>query len=60
MLRRTQRNTMSRVGAPTPVRSGERGSAFVISILVLFILSVLGLALMLTTTTETDISVNYR
>ena len=31
-----------------------------ISILVLFVLSVLGLALMLTTTTETDISVNYR
>lgn len=60
MLKPTQRNTMSKVGAPTPVRSGERGSAFVISILVLFILSVLGLALMLTTTTETDISVNYR
>ena len=60
MLRQAQRNTMSKVGAPTPVRSGERGSAFVISILVLFILSVLGLALMLTTTTETDISVNYR
>ncbi|HEX9723340.1 MAG TPA: pilus assembly PilX N-terminal domain-containing protein [Vicinamibacteria bacterium] len=39
---------------------GERGSAFVVSILVLFVLSVLGLALMLTTTTETDISVNYR
>ena len=38
----------------------ESGSAFVISILVLFILSVLGMALMLTTTTETDISVNYR
>jgi hypothetical protein len=32
----------------------------VVSILVLFVLSVLGLALMLTTTTETDISVNYR
>ena len=38
----------------------ESGSAFVISILVLFVLSVLGMALMLTTTTETDISVNYR
>jgi hypothetical protein len=38
----------------------ETGSAFVISILVLFMLSVLGMALMLTTTTETDISVNYR
>ena len=60
MVRQTQRNTMTKVGAPTQVRSGERGSAFVISILVLFILSVLGLALMLTTTTETDISVNYR
>jgi hypothetical protein len=32
----------------------------VISILILFVLSVLGMALMLTTTTETDISVNYR
>ena len=60
MHRRAQRNMMSRVGAPTQVKSGERGSAFVISILVLFVLSVLGLALMLTTTTETDISVNYR
>jgi hypothetical protein len=39
---------------------GEAGSAFIISILVLFMLSVLGMALMLTTTTETDISVNYR
>ncbi len=38
----------------------EAGSAFIISILVLFMLSVLGMALMLTTTTETDISVNYR
>lgn len=60
MLRRAQRNGISRVGARKRVRSGERGSAFVISILVLFVLSVLGLALMLTTTTETDISVNYR
>ncbi|HXV61095.1 MAG TPA: pilus assembly PilX N-terminal domain-containing protein [Vicinamibacteria bacterium] len=38
----------------------EEGSAFVISILVLFVLSVLGLALMLTTTTEKDISINFR
>ena len=60
MLRRTRGNAVSGVGTPTKVRSGERGSAFVISILVLFVLSVLGLALMLTTTTETDISVNYR
>ena len=40
--------------------SRDDGSAFVISILVLFVLSVLGMALMLTTTTETDIAVNYR
>jgi PilX N-terminal len=39
---------------------GEQGSAFVISILVLFVLTVLGLALMLTTTTEKDIAINYR
>jgi hypothetical protein len=32
----------------------------VISILIVFVLSVLGMALMLTTTTETDISANYR
>jgi len=38
----------------------EEGSAFIISILVLFVLSVLGLALMLTTTTEKDIAINYR
>src|SRR3989304_4226444 len=38
----------------------EEGSPFIISILVLFVLSVLGLALMLTTTTEKDIAINYR
>ena len=47
-------------GTRSSSAAGERGSAFVISILVLFVLSVLGLALMLTTATETDISVNYR
>ena len=47
-------------GTPSSSAAGERGSAFVISILVLFVLSVLGLALMLTTTTETDISINYK
>ena len=41
------------------LKSNE-GSAFVISILVLFVLSVLGLALMLSTTTEKDIAINYR
>lgn len=41
-------------------RVTEEGSAFVISILVLFVLSVLGMALMLTTTTEKDIAINYR
>lgn len=40
-------------------RSSE-GSAFVISILILFVLSVLGMALMLTTTTEKDIAINHR
>ncbi len=38
----------------------SEGSAFVISILVLFVLTVLGLALMLTTSTEKDIAINYR
>ena len=41
-------------------RKGNEGSAFVISILVLFVLTVLGLALMLTTTTEKEIAINYR
>lgn len=45
---------------PTTRRTGNEGSAFVISILVLFVLTVLGLALMLTTTTEKEISINYR
>jgi hypothetical protein len=40
--------------------SGSEGSAFVISVLILFVLSVLGLALMLTTTTEKDIAINHR
>ena len=48
------------MGQVKMVRNSESGSAFVIAILVLFVLSVLGMALMLTTTTETDISVNYR
>lgn len=56
----TKRILETNVDTGTAGRSGERGSAFVISILVLFVLTVLGLALMLTTTTETDISVNYR
>ena len=45
---------------PIRRRLSDEGSAFVISILVLFVLSVLGLALMLTTTTEKDIAINYR
>lgn len=45
---------------PKTLRTGNEGSAFVISILVLFVLSVLGLALMLTTTTEKEIAINYR
>ena len=40
-------------------RSAE-GSAFVISILILFVLTVLGMALMLTTMTEKDIAINHR
>ncbi len=43
-----------------PRWKSNEGSAFVISILVLFVLTVLGLALMLTTSTEKDIAVNYR
>jgi len=41
-------------------KRGDEGSAFVISILVLFVLTVLGLAMMLTTTTEKEIAINYR
>jgi hypothetical protein len=41
-------------------KGSNEGSAFVISILVLFVLTVLGLALMLTTSTEKDIAINYR
>jgi len=44
----------------TTTRTSNEGSAFVISILVLFVLSVLGLALMLTTSTEKEIAINYR
>ena len=54
------RETNVAAGVASRLAANERGSAFVVSILVLFVLSVLGLALMLTTTTETDISVNYR
>lgn len=44
----------------TKTKAKDEGSAFVISILVLFVLTVLGMALMLTTTTEKDIAINYR
>ena len=60
MLKRMLGTNVTSAGVQSSSSAGERGSAFVISILVLFVLSVLGLALMLTTTTETDISVNYR
>ncbi len=49
----------SRIGHYSRSASDE-GSAFVISVLILFVLSVLGMALMLTTTTEKDIAINYR
>jgi hypothetical protein len=52
---------MKRTRVGHPLRGfSEEGSAFVISILVLFVLSVLGMALMLTTSTEKDIAINYR
>jgi hypothetical protein len=41
-------------------REREQGSALVISIMVLFLLTVLGLTLVLTTTTEKKIAMNYR
>ncbi|GMR23436.1 MAG: hypothetical protein BMS9Abin37_1865 [Acidobacteriota bacterium] len=55
-------SSRSRIRAQIRVktRAKERGSAFVISILILFVLTVLGMALMLTTTTEKDIAINYR
>ena len=43
----------------TKTKAKDEGSAFVISILVLFVLTVLGMALMLTTTTEKDIAINH-
>jgi len=49
----------TRIGRHTRSLS-DQGSAFVISILVMFVLSVLGMALMLTTSTEKDIAINYR
>jgi hypothetical protein len=49
----------TRIGRHSRGISNE-GSAFVISVLILFVLSVLGMALMLTTTTEKDIAINYR
>ncbi len=52
--------SLSRALTRTKTRAKDEGSAFVISILVLFVLTVLGMALMLTTTTEKDIAINYR
>jgi len=41
-------------------KGAQTGAALVIAILVLFVLTVLGLALMLTTAVEADLSVNHR
>ena len=41
-----------------PLRKGERGAALVIAILVLAILTVIGIALMLVTSTESRIAAN--
>lgn len=53
-------STTDSIGALKGSRIGESGSAFLISILVLFLLTVLGLTLMVSTLTETDIATNYR
>jgi hypothetical protein len=54
------RNAVVEVARRMAKLKSNEGSAFVISILILFVLTVLGLALMLTTSTEKDIAINYR
>jgi Tfp pilus assembly protein PilX len=46
--------------APPAQRNGERGIALVVALMSMLLLTALGLALMLTTTTETMIAANYR
>ena len=50
----------SRRTARAAGRSGERGVALVIALMAMLLLTALGMALMLTTTTETMIAANYR
>ena len=45
---------------PAPTAAGERGIALVVALLSMLLLTALGMSLMLTTTTETMITGNYR
>jgi hypothetical protein len=51
---------MTMENVPTRYRDGERGFALVLAILALMLLTVLGLTLATTTTTELQIATNYR
>jgi Tfp pilus assembly protein PilX len=54
-----RRSTARRRNGPVTARS-ERGIALVVALMAMMLLTALGLALMLTTTTETMIAANYR
>ena len=59
-MRRHATSPTSRRTARAAGKSGERGIALVIALMAMLLMSALGLALMLTTTTETMIAANYR
>lgn len=52
--------TATSPGSANPARRGEHGVALVVALMAMLLLTALGLALMLTTTTETMIAANYR
>src|SRR5436190_11531842 len=54
------RTSTSRPGRAMPAARSERGIALVVALMAMMLLTALGMALMLTTTTETMIAANYR
>lgn len=52
--------TPTSVPAPPPAAAGERGSAYIIALLVLLVLSIVGLTISLVTQTEMQVGLNER
>jgi hypothetical protein len=54
------KKTFAVAGSPTPSREMERGSAYIVTLLALVVLSIMGLSLVLVTQTEMQVGSNER